>query len=52
MGGFAADRFYLGYSGWGVFKLLSLGGLGIWTFLDFMLILLSYLGPSNGSVMI
>mgnify|MGYP000303022956 CR=1 FL=1 len=34
LGGFAADRFYLGDIGWAMFKLLSFGGLGVWAVVD------------------
>ena len=34
LGGFAADRFYLGDIGWAMFKLLSFGGAGLWTIID------------------
>jgi len=29
------DRFYRGQVGWGVVKLITLGGVGIWAFIDF-----------------
>ena len=50
LGGFAADRFYLGYYGWAVFKLLSLGGLGVWAIVDAVLIGTGYLPPADGSL--
>lgn len=50
LGGFAADRFYLGYMISGVFKLLTLGGFGIVYTIDLFLILFGYLGPADGSL--
>lgn len=38
-GGLGVDRFYLGCTTSGVFKLLTLGGLGIWAFIDFIRLL-------------
>lgn len=33
-GGFGADRFYMGEIGLGVIKLLTCGGLGVWSLID------------------
>ncbi|CAG9861815.1 unnamed protein product [Phyllotreta striolata] len=52
LGGFGADRFYLGHWQEGIGKLLSFGGLGVWTIIDVILISLHYLGPADGSLFI
>ena len=38
IGGLGIDRFYLGYIGTGILKLITLGGLGIWWLIDLILI--------------
>ncbi|KAL3287588.1 hypothetical protein HHI36_002054 [Cryptolaemus montrouzieri] len=52
LGGFGADRFYLGHWQEGIGKLFSFGGLGVWTLIDVILISLHYLGPADGSLFI
>lgn len=48
LGVVGADRFYLGYMGLGVAKLLTLGGCGIWALIDLILIALKKLPDAEG----
>ena len=50
LGGFAVDRFYLGYYAIAAFKALTFGGFGIVYLFDLILIALGYLGPADGSL--
>jgi len=38
IGGLGIDRFFLGYVGLGILKLITLGGLGVWWLIDVILI--------------
>ena len=48
IGIFGVHRFYLGYTGIGILQILTLGGLGIWTLIDLIRILLGDLKPKGG----
>lgn len=48
IGGLAIDRFYLGYVGLGVVKLLTCGGFGIWALIDIILIAMNRLPDIDG----
>jgi len=52
LGGFGADRFYLGHWQEGIGKLFSFGGLGVWTLVDVVLVAIGYIGPADGSLYI
>ena len=49
VGGLGVDRFYLGYTGLGIVKLLTLGGLGSWALIDLVMICTGSLRPADGS---
>jgi TM2 domain-containing membrane protein YozV len=49
LGGFGIDRFYLGYTGLGVLKLLTGGVFGILWLIDFIRIITGGLIPRDGS---
>lgn len=48
VGSIGVDRFYLGYIGLGIVKLITFGGCGVWTIIDIILIAMGKLPDANG----
>lgn len=48
LGGFGVHRFYAGKVGTGIVMLLTLGGLGIWNLIDFIIIVTGNFKDKNG----
>lgn len=48
VGQLGVDRFYLGYVGLGILKLITFGGCGIWWLYDLIMIATGKLNDANG----
>jgi TM2 domain-containing membrane protein YozV len=49
LGVFGAHRFYVGKIGTGILQLVTLGGLGIWAFVDFIMIIIGSFTDKEGN---
>lgn len=49
LGMLGVDRFYLGYVGLGVVKLITLGGCGIWAIIDFVMTGMGIMKDAQGN---
>jgi TM2 domain-containing membrane protein YozV len=50
LGVFGVHRFYTGHTGIGVVQLLTLGGCGIWTLVDLIIIAVGNFKDAQGNV--
>ena len=51
LGVIGVHRFYVGKTGSGIGMVLTLGGLGIWTLIDFIMIVVGKFTDKNGGVL-
>ena len=52
LGGFGAHRFYVGKPISAIFQILTLGGLGLWTLFDLIMIIFGKFTDKNGNNLI
>lgn len=51
LGGFGIQRFYVGKIGTGILMLVTLGGLGIWSLIDLIMIIVGKFTDKDGRVL-
>ncbi|MHB8799746.1 MAG: TM2 domain-containing protein [Thermoanaerobaculia bacterium] len=49
LGALGVDRFYLGYTGLGILKLITCGGFGIWGIIDIIMIATGKMKDAQGN---
>ncbi len=52
LGTLGADRFYLGYTGLGILKLLTGGGCGVWAIIDMIIIGMGRAKDADGNTLL
>jgi hypothetical protein len=52
LGHLGIDRFYLGYIGLGILKLITFGGCGVWWLIDLILIAADQLKSADGKPLV
>jgi len=50
LGGLGIHRFYVGKIGTGILMLITLGGFGIWTLIDFIIIIVGKFTDKEGNL--
>jgi TM2 domain-containing membrane protein YozV len=52
LGSLGIDRFYLGYTGLGILKLITCGGFGVWWLVDLILIAAGKMTDKTGQPLV
>ncbi len=51
LGGLGVHRFYVGKVGTGILQIVTLGGVGIWVLIDFIMIIVGKFTDKQGNVL-